>query len=150
MVSKAKGFTLIELLVVVAIIAILAVVGIALYSSNLKKARDTTRKQDIEAIAAALESNYQGAGYKALKAEMFVKEVPYDPLADAVDRATTSQDCGGEICKYCVVPAGTSLAEAKCNATTPAINVDQPPDVSSFIICANLETGGSFCLKSRQ
>lgn len=53
-----NGFTLIELLVVVAIIAILSVIGLAIYTDNLKKARDATRRSDIDAIGSALEAHY--------------------------------------------------------------------------------------------
>ena len=54
-----KGFTLIELLVVIAIIAVLSVIGFAIYS-NLgaqAKARNITRRNDVGAIAKALEVN---------------------------------------------------------------------------------------------
>ncbi len=156
---KEKGFTLIELLVVVGIIAILAVVGITIYSSNLKKARDTARKKDITAIAAVLESSYSVSGYLPLSANKFVKEeVPYDPLTSATSRATATPDCGVKICKYCVITINPppAIASASCDTSTPAIDVGQPPPpagssfFSSYIICANLETGGSFCLKNQQ
>ena len=52
---KILGFTLIELLVTVSIIAILSAVGLANYSSFTKKARDSRRKADLEAIRGALE-----------------------------------------------------------------------------------------------
>ncbi|OGE26281.1 hypothetical protein A3C26_03770 [Candidatus Daviesbacteria bacterium RIFCSPHIGHO2_02_FULL_39_12] len=54
-----KGFTLVELLVVVAIIAILSVIGITLFSSAQQNARDARRKSDIDAIAKALEIKRQ-------------------------------------------------------------------------------------------
>jgi len=47
---KQSGFTLIELMVVMAIIAILATAGLSAYGGYIKKARDTTRLQDIRAI----------------------------------------------------------------------------------------------------
>lgn len=53
--NKTKGFTLIELLVVVTIITILTAVGLTNYSSFTKKARDSRRKADLEAIRGALE-----------------------------------------------------------------------------------------------
>ncbi|MDP2684049.1 MAG: prepilin-type N-terminal cleavage/methylation domain-containing protein [bacterium] len=63
--GNPKGFTLIELLVVIAIIAILSVIGVALFTSTQAKARDSKRVQDITAMSKAMEVQYvQGTGYK--------------------------------------------------------------------------------------
>lgn len=51
-----KGFTLVELLVVVAIIAILATIGLTVFTGAQSNARDARRKNDIEAIANAIEN----------------------------------------------------------------------------------------------
>jgi len=48
--KKQLGFTLIELMVVMAIIAILATAGLSAYTGYIKKARDTTRIADLNAI----------------------------------------------------------------------------------------------------
>ena len=54
--ARAKtGFTLIELLIVISIIAILAAVGLVVYSTAQKQGRISKRIQDFRAIAAALE-----------------------------------------------------------------------------------------------
>ena len=50
-----SGFTLIELLVVIAIIGILAALATISYSDSQRKARDSKRKADLEAIRKALE-----------------------------------------------------------------------------------------------
>jgi general secretion pathway protein G len=54
-----KGFTLIELLVVITIIGILATGATTVFTSQIQKARDTTRITDINALASAVEQSYQ-------------------------------------------------------------------------------------------
>src|SRR3990167_9002146 len=49
-----KGFTLIELLVVIALIGILGSFSFIAYSNAAKKARDKTRKTDLQTIKTAL------------------------------------------------------------------------------------------------
>lgn len=51
-----QGFTLIELLVVISIIAILATIGIAVFSGAQAQARDARRKADLASIAKAVET----------------------------------------------------------------------------------------------
>lgn len=55
---KNKGFTIIELLVVVVIMVILSTVGVAVYNSAQKRARDSKRRADLKAIQNALEQYY--------------------------------------------------------------------------------------------
>lgn len=60
--SKA-GFTLIELMVTIVIIAILASVGFATYSSAQKSGRISKRIQDLQAIQTAVEAYHTATGY---------------------------------------------------------------------------------------
>lgn len=53
-----KGFTLVELMVTIVIVAILALVGLTLFSGLQKQARDSRRQQDLAAIKNALETHY--------------------------------------------------------------------------------------------
>lgn len=55
---KLLGFTLLELLVVMAIIGILAAIGMSSYGTVQSKARDARRKSDLENVARALEMYY--------------------------------------------------------------------------------------------
>ena len=57
--NMKKGFTLIELMIAVTIIAILAVTGYTTFAQSQLRGRDIKRKQDLVAIAAALETYYQ-------------------------------------------------------------------------------------------
>ncbi len=80
--KSAHGFTLIELLVVVAIIAILSVIGITVFSGVQRNARDARRRADIDAISTAMEANYNSTAgtYAALSAGFFAgNTIPTDP-----------------------------------------------------------------------
>lgn len=54
-----KGFTLIELLVVITIIGILATGAVTTFTSQIQKARDTTRISDIKALESWVQQYYQ-------------------------------------------------------------------------------------------
>ena len=60
---KKNGFTLVELLVVITIIAILAAVGMVVYSATQKSARISKRFQDILALQTAVETYKSSIGY---------------------------------------------------------------------------------------
>ncbi|MDD2891884.1 MAG: prepilin-type N-terminal cleavage/methylation domain-containing protein [Candidatus Gracilibacteria bacterium] len=57
--NSTRGFTLIELLVVITIIGILATGATATYTSQIQKARDTTRINDVKALQGGIEQSYQ-------------------------------------------------------------------------------------------
>lgn len=71
--NTSKGFTLVELMVVIAIIAILSVVGLTIFSGVQQQARNSRRQSDIQAIAKALESAKQVnvAAYASLTVNSF-------------------------------------------------------------------------------
>ena len=141
-----KGFTLVELLVVVGIIAILAVVGITIYSSTLQTSRDSKRQQDIQSIAKALETHYNEISgvYPSLNAAWFINPesqgttLPADPLSGEAS-------CyGGSTCDYCFEVSG------QCNVTP--VNFTGG---TSFKICANLESNrlissGVYCISNQR
>ncbi len=66
--SYRKGFTLVELLIVIVVIAILAAITIVAYNGIQVRARDSARKQDLQALAKAIHlynvdvGNYAEAG----------------------------------------------------------------------------------------
>ena len=74
--KRQKGFTLVELLVAISIVAVLAIVGLAVYSGLQKGARDSVRKAEIRSIAQALESHY-------------ISQVPPSGTATCADSSNT-------------------------------------------------------------
>lgn len=54
--NKVKGFTLIELIVVMAIIAVLATLGINAYPQAQRQARDSQRKSDLSQYRSGIEA----------------------------------------------------------------------------------------------
>lgn len=57
-----NGFTLIELLMAISIISVISVVGLNIFAGSQAKARDSVRKNHLQAIATALEIYYQQNG----------------------------------------------------------------------------------------
>lgn len=142
---KNNGFTLIELMVVVAIIAILSVVGIAVYSGVQQNARDARRMSDIDAMANAMEVHYDGATglYADFDPATFMSggSTPEDPLADSA-RCGTSNN---RICNYCGrSTAGTAMTKGEnstsgCTSGGSKIGADVPVSDTAFEICTTLE-----------
>ena len=59
---SCKGFTLIELMVAISVVAVLATVGMLIYSSVQKSARISKRLQDLDALKTAIETYKSATG----------------------------------------------------------------------------------------
>ena len=101
-----KWFTLIELLVVITIIGILATWAVSVYTSQIAKARDSTRISDVKVIETAVVQASSDIWYfptplvdTAGATDTFwsatapyLNEIPTDPRS--------GQDCNGSGCDY--------------------------------------------------
>ena len=143
-IKNPSGFTLIELLVVIAIIAILSVIGIAVYSGVQKNTRDARRKADIDAIAQSLETakTIGSTTYPIMANAMFASgSVPVDPTSTNV---APDSACPG-VCKYCVKNAAGNCAVADTTVAPGA-----PAAAATWTVCANLEATGNYCRSNAQ
>lgn len=61
--SKPRGFTLIELLITISIIAVLAAIGLVVYSTVMKQGRDSKRQSDLRSLQSSLEQYYADQGF---------------------------------------------------------------------------------------
>ena len=105
--TMKKGFTLIELLVVITIIGILATGAVSVYTSQIAKARDSTRVSDVKVIETAVVQASSDIGYfptavvawpsatdafGSTTAPYFNGKAPTDPRSGQV--------CNGSACDY--------------------------------------------------
>lgn len=142
-----RGFTLVELMIVVAIIAILAAVGLSVFSGIQKKARDAARRSDVQAIAKVLETNKKDTGYQALAAAQFAGGVI--PTKDAQNLSYCVNGTTANSPQTAVSPNATTCATA--GMVTPSITAVPSDTSKAWTICAWLEeTGAAYCLSNQQ
>ena len=144
--TNPLGFTLVELLVVVAIIAVLSVIGITIFTGVQKNARDARRKADVQSIQKALEAHFNDTNCGATTTS------PYCAVTAA---NADNLFAGGSIPAYPVPgPAGgaytypivASLTYTVCatleNATGNYTNAGTTPSPTNI--------GTYYCLKNQQ
>jgi len=151
-----NGFTLIELLVVITIIGILATGAVTVFTSQIQKARDTTRINDIKALQTSVEQAYQDESQypDATQAEFisavssYIELIPQDPkngqncndsggTTTCVYAYTTAQDAGIDNGKY---ELSTAFEAAGSVTSKAAQVVDNGADDSRFEIGIDVAT----------
>jgi prepilin-type N-terminal cleavage/methylation domain-containing protein len=139
-----RGFTIVELLIVIVIIGILAALVITTYSGIQKKARDTERKTDVNALHSQVEAYQAQNGKYPSLANMNdttfrtnnLKGLDNAALADP-NNAGSQQLCGS--------------VQANCYAyvATPAgCDNGAGGDCTTYTLTATLESGGTYVKQS--
>jgi len=98
------GFTLIELLVVITIIGILATGAVSVYTSQIQKARDSTRISDLHTLKWGIEQYYQDTSvYPSWSDDWLTAAADVDMqdfLPNLAEDPKHDQTCNGSRCWY--------------------------------------------------
>ncbi len=90
MTGKQRGFTLIEMLIVVTLIVVLAGIGLATYSTSVRRAKEATLKEDLFRMNDALDQYHADKGswppdLSSLVSAGYIRQVPKDPITDSTE-----------------------------------------------------------------
>lgn len=159
--NNRQGFTLVELMIVISIIAILAVVGLTIFSGTQSRARDARRQSDIQAIEKALEAYKvpNSPNYPQILPTWFAggvvptEGVGYVPQYSIIYGTTAGTPVAKPVAWASNVanpPVANSLAIPAAGLVPPAV-----PAYYTFQVCALLENpainpGNIFCIPSSQ
>lgn len=84
-IRSSRGFTLIELLVVMALLVILATVGLVQYRNSIVHTREAVLKEDLFRMRDAIDQYYADKGQypgtiDSLVSEGYLRKIPEDPF----------------------------------------------------------------------
>ena len=85
-----RGFTFIEITVVIAILAVLATIGLAQYRNGIIHSQEAVLKEDLFRMKDAIDQYYADKGQYpeslgALVSSGYLREIPQDPMTKSVD-----------------------------------------------------------------
>jgi len=92
---RAKGFTLIELMIVMALIVVLASIGLAMHQNSQTRAREAVLKEDLFRLRDAIDQYYADKNMypqslEALVSDKYLRAVPVDPFTQSADTWQTT------------------------------------------------------------
>jgi general secretion pathway protein G len=91
----SSGFTLIELMIVMAVIVVLAGIGLATHANSQTRAREAVLKEDLFRIRDAIDQysadkNEYPATLDSLVSGMYLRAIPVDPFTNSADTWQTT------------------------------------------------------------
>jgi general secretion pathway protein G len=87
---RQAGFTLIELLIVIALITILATMGLVQYRNSMQSSREAVLRTDLFRMRDAIDQYYADktkypASLDALVSDGYMRKIPDDPMTKSAD-----------------------------------------------------------------
>ena len=87
---RQSGFTLIELLIVIALISILAAMGVVQYRNSVQSTKESVLKTDLFRMRDAIDQYYADkakypASLDALVSDGYMRKIPEDPITKSAD-----------------------------------------------------------------
>ena len=96
--SRMSGFTLMEMMIVMALIVILAGIGMTVYGSSVQRSKEAVLKEDLFRMRDAIDQYYADknkypGSLEDLVSEKYLRAVPVDPFTSKSDswQTTTSE-----------------------------------------------------------
>jgi general secretion pathway protein G len=88
------GFTLIELMVVIALVSVLAGMGVVQYRNQVQRTKEAVLKEDLFRMRDAIDQYYADkakypTGLDTLVSEGYLRQVPKDPITNSSDTWVT-------------------------------------------------------------
>ena len=89
-VKSASGFTLIELMIVIALISVLAGMGVVQYKNGVRHTAESVLRTDLFRMRDAIDQYYADknkypASLDTLVSDGYMRKVPEDPISHSVD-----------------------------------------------------------------
>jgi len=91
----ARGFTLIELMIVMALIVVLASIGLAMHANSQTRAREAVLKEDLFRLRDAIDQYYADKNaypqsLDALVSDKYLRAIPEDPFTQSAETWQTT------------------------------------------------------------
>jgi general secretion pathway protein G len=93
--SWTSGFTLMEMMIVMALIVILAGIGMTVYGSSVQRSKEAVLKEDLFRMRDAIDQYYADknkypGSLEDLVSEKYLRAVPVDPFTASADSWQTT------------------------------------------------------------